>query len=81
MYSHANNVINKNMVVQQVTTAALWLGKGTLFNKKASHNMAVVTGHGCTKLSNLEMEPKCVTKSDVQLIPDISRTKNDKRIL
>ena len=27
------------------------------------------------------MEPKCLTKSDVQLIPDISRTKNDKRVL
>ena len=37
--------------------------------------------HGCTKLRNLEMEPKCLTKSDVQLIPDISRTKNDKRVL
>ena len=37
--------------------------------------------HDCTKLPNLEMEPKCLTKSDVQLIPDISRTKNDKRIL
>ena len=36
--------------------------------------------HGCTKLLNLEMEPKCLTKSDIQLIPDISRTKNDKRI-
>ena len=37
--------------------------------------------HSCTKLPNLEMEPKCLTKSDVQLIPDISRTKNDKRVL
>ena len=37
--------------------------------------------HGCTKLPNLEREPKCLTKSDVQLIPDISRTKNDKRVL
>ena len=37
--------------------------------------------HGCTKLRNLEIEPKCLTKSDVQLIPDISRTKNDKRVL
>ena len=37
--------------------------------------------HSCTKLPNLEMEPKCLTKSDVQLIPDILRTKNDKRIL
>ena len=37
--------------------------------------------HGCTELSNLEMEPKCLTKSDVQLIPGISRMKNDKRVL
>ena len=37
--------------------------------------------HSCTKLRNLEMEPKCVTESDVQLIPDISRTKYDKRVL
>ena len=35
----------------------------------------------CTKLPNLEMEPKCLMKNDVQLIPDILRTKNDKRIL
>ena len=41
----------------------------------------IYTFHGCTKLLNLGMEPKCLTKSDVQLIPDISRTKNDKRIL
>ena len=41
----------------------------------------LVPNHGCTKLPNLEMEPKCLTKSDVQLIPDISRTQNDKRIL
>ena len=34
-----------------------------------------------TKVPNLEMEPKCLTKSDVHLMPDISRTKNDKRIL
>ena len=37
--------------------------------------------HGCIKLPNLEMEPKCLMKSDVQLIPDILRTKNDKRVL
>ena len=37
--------------------------------------------HGCTKLLNQKMEPKCLTKSDVQLIPDISRIKNDKRIV
>ena len=38
--------------------------------------------HGRTKLPNLEMEPKCLTKSDFhQLIPDISRTKNDKMVL
>ena len=44
-------------------------------------NISKLSSHGCTKLPNLEMEPKCLMKSDVQLIPDISRTKNDKRIL
>ena len=34
--------------------------------------------HSCTKLLNLEIEPKCLMKSDVQLIPDISRMKNAK---
>ena len=36
---------------------------------------------GCTKLPNLVMEPKYLRKSDVQLIPDISRIENDKRVL
>ena len=43
------------------------------------------TVHGCTNRSNLEMEPKYLTKSDgpsdVQLNPNILRTKNDKRVL
>ena len=30
---------------------------------------------------NLEMEPKYLTKSDIQLNPNILRTKNNKRIL
>ena len=37
--------------------------------------------HDCTNRSNLEMEPKYLTKSDVQLKPNISRTKNDNRVL
>ena len=36
--------------------------------------------HDCTNGSNLEMEPKYLTKR-VQLKPNISRTKNDKRVL
>ena len=35
---------------------------------------------GCTKQPNLEMEPKYLTKTDAQLIPDISRTKSNKKI-
>ena len=31
--------------------------------------------HGCINHLNLEMEPKCLTKSDVQLNPNILRTK------
>ena len=32
---------------------------------------------GCTNHSNLEMEPKYLIKSDVQLNPNIFKTKND----
>ena len=41
----------------------------------------VIETHGCTNRSDLEMEPKYLTKSDVQLNPNILRTKNDKRVL
>ena len=34
--------------------------------------------HRWTNRPNLEMEPKYLTKSDIQLNPDILRTKNDK---
>ena len=37
--------------------------------------------HSCTSCSNLEMEPKYLTKSDTQLKPNTSRTKNYKRVL
>ena len=37
--------------------------------------------HNCTNCSNLEMEPKNLTKSDVQLNPNVFRTKNDKWVL
>ena len=37
--------------------------------------------HGCTNCSNLEMEPNCLQKSDIQLNPSISRTKNGKSVL
>ena len=37
--------------------------------------------HSCTNCLNLEMEPKYLTKSDFQLNPNISRTKNDERVL
>ena len=37
--------------------------------------------HGCTNRSNLEMELKYLMKSDIQLNPNILRTKNDKRVL
>ena len=51
------------------------------FSRNVTRGKIISFQHGCTKLPNLEMESKCLTKSDVQLIPDISRTKNDKRIL
>ena len=38
-------------------------------------------GHCHINCSNLEMEPKYLTKSDIQLNPNMLRTKNDKRIL
>ena len=34
--------------------------------------------HGCTSCKNLEMEPKYLTKSDVQLKPNISKKKKKK---
>ena len=37
--------------------------------------------HGCTNHLNLEMEPKYLTRSDVQLNPNILRTKNKKKIM
>ena len=39
------------------------------------------SSHGCTNCTNLEMEPKYLTKSDVQLKPNILKTKNDKKVL
>ena len=39
------------------------------------------TVHGCTNRSNLEKEPKYLTKSDLQLHPNILRTKDDERVL
>ena len=36
--------------------------------------------HGCTNRSNLKMEPKYPTKSNVQLNQNISRTKIDNRV-
>ena len=39
------------------------------------------TVHGCTNPSTLEMEPKHLTKSDLQLNPIILRTKDDERVL
>ena len=39
------------------------------------------TVHSCTNCANLEMEPKYLTKSDIQLKPNILRAKNDKRVL
>ena len=35
--------------------------------------------HGCTNHLNLEMEPKYLTRSDVQLNPNILRTENKKK--
>ena len=57
---------------------------GMKFRKNSKHwlqwqispHMAVYTN--CT---NLKMEPNYLTKSDVQLKSNISRTKNDKRVL
>ena len=37
--------------------------------------------HGCTNRSDLEMKPKYLTKTDVQLNPNIVRIKIDKRVL
>ena len=37
--------------------------------------------HGCINHLNLEMEPKYLMKSDVQLNPNIVRTKNNKSTL
>ena len=39
------------------------------------------SSHGCTNCTNLEMETKYLTKSDVQLKPNILKTKNDKKVL
>ena len=39
------------------------------------------SSHGCTSCANLEMESKYLMKSDIQLKPNISRTKNDQRVL
>ena len=39
------------------------------------------SSHGCPNCTNLEMEPKYLMKSDVQLKPNILRTKNDKNVL
>ena len=44
-------------------------------------NMVSYCQHSCTNRSNLEMEPKYLMKSDVQLNPNILRTKTDKRVL
>ena len=38
-------------------------------------------GHCHTNCSNLEMEPKYLTKSDIQLNLNMLRTKNDKTVL
>ena len=43
--------------------------------------MNQASSRDCTNRSNLEMEPKYLTKRDVQLNPNISGTKNDKRVL
>ena len=45
------------------------------------HFIPLCSIHGCTNHLNLEMEPKYLTKSEVQLNLDILRTKNDERIL
>ena len=51
-----------------------------LFTKKRLLvlNLTIIL-QGCTNCTNLEMEPKYLSKSDVQLKPNISRIKNDKR--
>ena len=41
----------------------------------------VIIADGCTKRSNLEMEPKYQMETDVQLNLNILRIKNDKKIL
>ena len=50
-------------------------------NSKTLTSVTNITTHGCTNYTNLEMEPKYLTKSGVQLKPNISRTKNDERVL
>ena len=52
------------------------------YEKKLIDNACFFTFfHDCTNRLNLEMEPKYLTKSDIQLNPNILRTKNHKRVL
>ena len=60
-----------------VATKLLWwrLGEHVVLR----HWMDILCSvHSCTVRSNLEMEPKYLTKSDVQLKPNISKTKKIK---
>ena len=51
--------------------------KVRLINAAPLFNVTPPLGSG----SNLEMEPKYLTKSDLQLNPNILRTKDDERVL
>ena len=49
--------------------------------KQSNNNHISRISFDCTNPLNLEMEPKYLKKSDIQLNPNILRTKNDKRVL
>ena len=53
----------------------------SFFERYLSLGIIVYILQGCTNCVNLEMEPKHLTKSDIQLKPNISRTKHDQRVL
>ena len=71
----ASNTLCHKFFLMKISSLLHWNGRLCQDERK------LLVSHSCTNCANLEMEPKYLTKSDIQLKPNISRTKNDKRVL
>ena len=68
------------LIFRNRNTKGLWANNFFMLNRfclLSTHPppIPLFLTHGCINHLNLEMEPKCLTKSDVQLNPNILRTK------